>query len=551
MGLRQMLGNSGVDARQLRVLLATYFRQDLRGGGSFHKPGKSEYITSNWMLLIPLGIHAMGGLFISLLAMAGADVFLYSIIALSYTSFLVALIVLTESANTIFNPNESDIIGHLPISPETLLAAKILNLLFFAMLFAVAANLLPSVMGVWAGRSGIGFIPAHALAATMTSLFITALIVSCYGLLMRYVSKERFDSFVAWAQAGLTLAVILGYQLLPHIADREELTGRFEFRHYLLLYPPAWFAGLAMLLMGNFEPGFAALAALGLGSLAISIAVGIKKIAASYSPEALISRGVRKEKAEKIHRKSRGSLAGLLLRDPVERAVFDLVSIYIRRDREIKVRLYPSLATFLFFPLLALITGKLDNPFREAFEFERAFYAMFAAEMVPFVSLTAIESLLFSNHYQAGYIFHAAPIERIGQVNGGFRKAVLSHVTAAGFLILFAFYSIFWRDPLDALLMLAPWLAITPAVLVVPFIGRQLFPLSRRYQKGQQTGRNTIILLASVLGMSFNLLLQGLALKGLFPYWEFLIFSIAASALLYWLLRRLSGELKPFVAPGM
>jgi hypothetical protein len=549
MVLKSLLAKSGIEIRQLRALLMTYFRQDLRSRGTFQKPGKSEYVTSNWLLLIPLAIHLVGGLFISLLAISGADVFLYSIVALSYTSFLVALIVLIESANTIFNPSESDIIGHLPISSETLLAAKILNLLSFAMLFAVAANLFPSIMGIWAARSGLSFIPAYALAVAAVSLFIIAIIVSCYGLLMRHISKERFDNFVAWAQAGLTLAVILGYQLLPHLADRQEMTSRFEFRYYLLFYPPAWFAGLTMLLMGNFEPGYALLAALGLGSLAVSVAVAFKKIAADYSQEAIIASGMRKERAERVPKKLSGLFASLLLRDSVERAIFDLVSTYLRRDREIKVRLYPSLATFFFFPLLSLIAGKLEDPFSGVFESDHI-YTLLAAEMVPFVSLAAVEGLLFSNHHQASYVFHVAPIEKVSQVNSGFRKAVILHVTGLGFLVLFVFYSLAWRNPLDALLILAPWAILTPAVLVVPFIGRQLLPLSRKYQKGQQTGRNTVILFTSILGMSLILLLQAVALRGLFSYQLLLILSAGSSALLYKLLRWLSRESRSFAALG-
>jgi len=46
-------------------------------------------------------------------------------------------------------------------------------------------------------------------------------------------------------------------------------------------------------------------------------------------------------------------------RDPAERAAFQLTAVYLRRDRETKTRLYPSLGFFLLLPVAQLFSARL------------------------------------------------------------------------------------------------------------------------------------------------------------------------------------------------
>src|SRR5207237_4394217 len=95
-------------------------------------------------------------------------------------------------------------------------------------------------------------------------------------------------------------------------------------------------------------------------------------------------------------------LKSVWLARPAERAAFDLVSIYLRRNREVKVRLYPSLAYFIFVPLLAIFSEGLPDPFsRRGVDA----YALMGALMICHVALTAVEVLRFSEHHEAAYIF--------------------------------------------------------------------------------------------------------------------------------------------------
>ncbi|HYP27702.1 MAG TPA: hypothetical protein VE262_13375 [Blastocatellia bacterium] len=551
--MNRWLLKRGLNSSQLKALLIVYLKQDLRGGKSLVNSNKGDYIKSNWSLLMIAVLYAVFGLTVAVVALTDADVFAYSMLALSFTFFIALLGILAESGNVIFDETEADVIGHLPISSVTYFAAKVLNLFLFTLLIALPASFFPAVFGMWAMRSNPSFVLAHAVSATLMALMATALIVISYGLLMRFVSKERFDNIIAYSQGALALFFMLGYQIVPRIAGSHEILTSSTVSWYHFLYPPAWFAGLTMLMMGRGDPKAALLALTGLGALAILGTLAFRKIAGGYSSFlSRISPGVRKAGArqeERASKRSRARRRGLLyglkaaaLRRPAERAVFDLVSLYLRRDREIKVRLYPSLTYAVVFPILALISEGLPDPFATA---EVSFYGLLGAAMVCFSGLSAVEVLVFSAHYRSAYIFKVTPIGRRGDIHGGIRKAIFINIALPSFLALLILFGFIWRNPLHALLVLIPWVIITPVVLLVPFTRRVVLPLSRKYQKGQQSARNLLVFLSSFVGLSVVTVFQIASLKGHMPYWSFLLIVALAAPLAHFILTRVNGEAEP------
>ncbi|HEX8088375.1 MAG TPA: hypothetical protein VF762_05950, partial [Blastocatellia bacterium] len=342
--ISRTLRRVGIDMRQLRTLLGVYLKQDLRGGKAFMQFGAREYIRSNLALLAIVGMYLFFGLILGTIVFtADLDVFHYSVFILTFTILIVALAIVSESGNVIFNETEADVLGHLPISPRTYFAAKVLNLLLFTLLLAASANLFPAVMGVWASGSSPLFIFAHALSASLVALFATAIVVTSYGLLMRYASKERFDSIVTYSQVALVLFFMFGFQILPRVLGTDNISFAPGFHWYYMLYPPAWFSGITLLLIGSFELTSVALASLAILSLMGVGAVALRKVATGYSSyvSQLTYRdgGARPEAEKKARRAARPlalrhfpqTLKATFLYAPAERAVFELVSIYLRR----------------------------------------------------------------------------------------------------------------------------------------------------------------------------------------------------------------------------
>ncbi|MBI3651185.1 MAG: hypothetical protein HY231_09085 [Acidobacteria bacterium] len=553
------LDNTKINLQQLKVLLVVYLKQDFRSGKSFLQNDAKEFAASNLALLSMLGMYVFVGFSTAIFAFTGADLFLYSVVAISVTLFLVALAIVAESSNVIFNETEPDIIGHLPINSATLFAAKVVNIFIFTLLLALAANLLPTIAGVWSQGSNYFFPVAHLIAAISAAFFSTTLVMTSYGLLMRYISKERFNNFIAYAQTGLSMFLILGYQLLPRLMDKNRFALPPASRKFLLFYPPAWFSGLALVLMGTINWFSLSLAALALISLAFFTFLALRKVAAGYAAfvsqlayDSNVRTGKKPSEAEiaapnRKHNRAllRHSLKTFLLRSPVERAAFDLVSTYLKRDREIKTRLYPSFAYLIMFPLIGIFTGGLADPFLSN---EFIFHALAGAAMIPFVASVAAETVIFSEHYQAAYIFRVAPIPSLSHIHRGLRKATQVYVALPGAVILTILYSFLWKNFLHAVLLLAPWVILTPAIMMFSFFRREFLPLSRKYRKGQQSARLTMLFFASFFCIMLVGTVQSLSIKGTLSYRYFLLGTLVFSALIYFVLRKLSGEMRPLLA---
>jgi hypothetical protein len=549
------LARYDIDARQLATLLGVYLKQDLRGGRAFMQFNVREYVRGNLALLMLLGMYVFTGFIMGLMVFfTDIDVLHFSIIIHTFTLLIVALAILAESGNVIFNESEADILGHLPISSRTYFAAKVLNLFLFTSLLAAAANLFPAIFGSWAAGANLLFIPAHALSALLDALLATALIVTSYGILMRMVGRERFDSIIAYSQIILVLVFMFGFQIMPRVMDINKFARGFHW--YYLLFPPAWFAGVTLVLIGTPQLYGLALAGIGITTLAVLGQLAIRKVGSDYSSfvaKLTYREGPPKRRASSTPVIAPATTRGLIdwlksawLARPAERAAFDLVSIYLRRNREVKVRLYPSLAYFVFVPLLAIFSEGLPDPFsRRGVDA----YSLMGALMICYVALTAVEVLRFSEHHEAAYIFRVAPVARLGDLHSGFRKAVMTWVALPGFAVLFVLYAILWRNPLHAALLLVPWGIITPAALMLGFLFRETLPLARKYQKGQQTARNLLLFLVCFVVLSMFGGLQAMAIKGrllvvdvTFPYWLFVALSILISTFFYFTLRALSRE---------
>lgn len=546
----------GVDLSQLRALLAAYIKQDTRGGKAFRQSSRTEYLTSNRSLLILVFVYALMGLAPATAAFSRIegsriDVFFYSVVTLSFTLFIVALAILAESGNVLFNENEIDVIGHLPVTPRTLFAAKALNLVFFSLLLTIASNLFPALLGMATQRSNLLFIPAHLLSAIIVALFATAIVVVSHSLFIRYLSRERFDNLIAYCQVGLTVLFFLGYQLLPRLLERYEAITRFRFQWSFLFYPPVWFTGITLLFIGKIDTFSIITSALAIGSMLLLVTLALRKMSMGYASfiskpyQGLVrAQGKKAEESKSREYVSLRIFKTSFLRRPTERAVFDLVGFYLRRNREIKVRLYPSLAYVIVIPLIGFLTEGLPDPFLNG---ASALYPMIGAAILCLMSQTAIEGLLFSEDHYAAWIFRTAPLKRLGDIQGGLRKAVLCFIALPGFLILFILYTVLWGSPLHAMLFLAPWLIITPSALMVSFLFREVIPLSVKYQKGQQTSRNFIILALGMVGFSFVGVFQFLALNETLPYWIFFIAITLVSVAMYFVLKIISRESRPIL----
>lgn len=500
--------NAGIDGAQLRALLKCYWRLSVRGRVA-RSMGRAEKPRS---LLFVIGMYMFVGLMTGIVVLSTElDVFTYTILVHSMTFFVVGMAVTSESGDILFNTNESDVLVHRPIHPRTLLLAKSINLILFTLILAGALNLFPMFCGVAAIGARVWFPIVHLFSMSLLCVFCAAAVVCTYGLVIKFLDREKFDNFAAWSQVAMSVLFIGGYQIVPRLMDRFAGLSFTPYVRYLFPLPPAWFAGIDSWGAGDMAASGALLGALGLMTTAALSGIAIGKLAPSYGEglTRLSESRSRTGKPAKLSRRRtsiRNPILRWWLRDPVEQWAFRLAAAYMRRDRDIKLRLYPSLTVFLIFPLMNLLDRN-----RHGFSAFLPLVTIWVLGMMPY---QALQTLQMSQDHLAADIFAIAPLASAAPVFHGVRKAAIYYLLIPALCVAAVLIAYLAPGGIQGLLLAIPGVVAIPVLTLVPAAAQDYLPLSRPVVRGEQGARNVILMFMTMLVMAGVLVVSYLA-------WEF------------------------------
>jgi len=471
--------------KTLRRLFLTLF---LRGRSARGLKRATAPKSVGQKLALALFFYALFGCMA--LAFVHQPVFALAVYLHAMTFLFLGMFVASSAGEVLFNKEEADILLHRPIQPRILLWAKIRVLVEVSLWLAGALNLVGLFVGI-AAPQGNGLFPlAHALSTTLEALFCTGCVVLTYQLCLRWFGRSRLEGLMTTVQVLVSVAVVLGSQILPQIVLRSGKYVPFGKASWqIALLPPAWFAGFDDALAGTMAPGSWLLAACAIlatglvlwsafGKLAGDYETGLQRLGENVSPRVPPRRG----------RRWMDVFLGLpplrwWLRDPVSRAAFRLTAAYLLRDRDVKLRIYPGMAPILVLPVVFMIQdqgrgGTGSNGFGVAF----------ASAYLGMVPLFALNLLQYSQQWQASDIFRAAPLWGPAALCHGARRAVLCFLT---FPIVVIFALLIWLTHHEStqLLLLLPGLIALPVFALVPNLGGKALPLSLPTEEAKAAGR--------------------------------------------------------------
>jgi hypothetical protein len=372
-----------------------------------------------------LVMYGIMGIFVGLAAFAHPNVLLFSVGVHAITFFAVGMAAIIEANEVLFDRREEEILFPLPVHPRTLLLAKSATLVGFVALLALSLNLGPTFLGLAAADARPWFPIVHLASVALLTTFACALVVCVYGLVIRFFGRERFESFAVWAQVGMIVMVVGGFQIVPRVIDQQGAASLEKFASWMLPTPPGWFAAIDAWLAGRAEgasvPIFAGVAVL---ATALLSWIAIARLAGGYGEAAPRAAGTPKPVPEgravpfRAWR-SRNPILRWWLRDPVEWGAFRLAAAYIRRDREIKLRVYTSLSMFVVLLVLS---------FMDAQRGRSSFLPLVMLSFAITAGLGSIEALESSSQFAAADIFASTPIESAAPLFHGVRKACMLFV---------------------------------------------------------------------------------------------------------------------------
>jgi hypothetical protein len=217
------------------------------------------------------------------------------------------------------------------------------------------------------------------------------------------------------------------------------------------------------------------------------------------------------------------------LRDPIERWAFRLAAVYMRRDRDIKLRLYPSLSIFLVFPLITLLDRN-----RGAFS---AFMPLLTIWILGTIPISALETLRMSSQFAAADIFAVAPLSSAAPVFHGVRKAIIYYLLVPAICIAGVLIAYLAQGGRESLLLAAPGLIAIPTLSLLPGLTEEYLPLSRPATRGEQSSRNMVLMFLTMLAMLGVVGVSWLAWS-LGYLWALIAIELIVVSLLHWVFVR-------------
>ena len=501
--LGRWLSRWGVDADQYHWLLQVSLQMDFRSksslqGGRESSGTKSALLQTGLMNLIFSLVIAVS------LRAAGVGTFFFSAVTFGYSMTMLAMSILMEFGLAVISPDDFLILAHRPISSRTFFAVKCSNLLFYVLALDLSLNLVPSLVG-WTFTDARWHFPLAFLAvAVLAGIFVAAGVAALYGLLLQRVNYERFKDLLAWCQVAFSFLFFFGYQLIPRLVGKvhgfhiEDVPTVFA-----VALPPFWFASLLEVTLGHFSWLAAALGSVAALGMMLLLPRLLHSVSLDYSDQIsrMISAGAQTE--TKLITPGKGSLTRwlerIVLPDLEERAIFHFLLTMLRRNRLLKMQLYPNFGIVLALFALALLQHeKLADPFTGV---AAGYDTMLPVMTFLFAGMGLAASLPYSDEYQGGWIFHVAPIARPGRFLKAVKKAVALVLFAPLSALNVALFSFFW--PLaHAVAITLYGLAIGLVTLQVMLFWFRDYPFSRKIEKGTQSRRfATVFVMMMFLGV--------------------------------------------------
>lgn len=469
----------------------------------------------------------------------------FSLVMHAGTFVLVGLFVASSSGEILFNQDESDILLHHPIPPAVLLKAKCRLLLEVSLWMAGAFTFAGLIGGALAFPRGLGFLVGHLVGTVLMTFFTVGSVVLLYQVCLRRFGREKLEGLMTTAQVMAGILAALAGQL-PNLLAREQgvLPDAMQLGNaWMIVAPPAWFAGLDGLCMGRITPANVLLSALALGVTALVLHMAFVRLADTYQEglQAIQERRTTGPAAPTgmpwADRLMNLPLLRLAFRHPVTRAGFRLAAAYMVRDRDVKLRLFPSLAPMLVVPAVIILKDT-----------SRGGSAMGWTLMVAFLSFIPLigQSVLqFSQHWQASDLFHVAPLEGPSRLRDGVRRAVALLLTVPMLLAILVAVAFLPGPP-------HRWLLLLPGTMALPLVARLAFhapiaPLSLPIQEAKAASRISL----QLVGMFGGMIFAGLAMVA--HHFHLLGWFLVAEAALilpaYLALRR-QQQRQPWRTPG-
>ncbi|WP_042149838.1 hypothetical protein [Paucisalibacillus sp. EB02] len=445
----------------------------------------NQFLKSLW-------IYALYGLLLVPFVFLGDNYLFQVSIMAGIAMFILMTSMISDFSSVLLDVRDKVILHTKPVHTRTINAAKILHIAIYLTLLTGAFIAIPAIVFLFV--EGFLFFLLFVITILLIDLFVLAFTALIYMFVLQFFDGEKLKDIINYVQIILAVAVVVGYQIIIRLFDVVGLEYVYDYSWWHVLIPPVWFgAPFELVLNQNYSSEIIILSLLAVFGPILSIFL-------YYLLMPSFERNLQKLMEESSTKKRKKRSLNDLFEKVVcfsreEKIFYRFASIMISRERDFKLKVYPSLGMALVFPLIFLFNNLSYQSFEELGQ-GRSFLTIYFTNIIVG---TVVYMVQFSAKYKGAWVFQTTPIQKQTLVYSATLKAFYMKLYLPIILVLSILY--IW---IFSFRIVPDLLAVIVTALLLILIAYKLFnngkypftePIESAQQGGGATGKIIVMML--------------------------------------------------------
>lgn len=449
----------------------------------------NQFLKSLW-------IYALYGLTLIPFAFFGDNYLFQMSIITGIAMFILMTSMISDFSSVLLDVRDKIILNTKPVNSRTINAAKFLHVSIYLILITGSFISIPAIVFLFS--KGFIYFLLFLSGIILIDLLVLAFTALIYMFVLRFFDGEKLKDMINYVQIVLAIAVVVGYQIIIRLFDVAGFEYVYNFSWWHVLIPPIWFgAPFELVLNQNYAFEIVVLSSLAVVAPILSIFIYYLLMP---SFERNLQKLMEQSSTKKKHRRTLQDLfERLICFSSEERAFYRFSSIMLSREREFKLKVYPSLGMAFVFPLIFLFNNLSYQTLDELGQ-GKLFLSIYFSNII---IGTVVYMLQFSAKYKGAWIFKTTPIQKHYIVYSATIKAFLVKLYFPIIFILSIIYIWIYSFRILPDLAVIVVSALLQVLIAYKIYNNEKFPFTEPIDSAQQGGGATgkIILFMIIVGI--------------------------------------------------
>lgn len=419
--MKKLFKKLGINYDIMKLIIKHKLLMDKRRG-----EGNKNYLLGSVI------VYFIIGLFFSPIVGMNIDNTIKMSVFFSVFMIMILNVFITDFSSVILDVNDKDILLTKGVDNKTLNAAKFIHIITYIGILSLSISGGAIIVSI---KYGVTFTLALIASILLIDIFMLIITAIMYTSILKLFSGEKLKDIINGFQIAFLLIFVVGFQFVGRAFHISDLQFVYEPQMWNILVPPMWFAANFGLMQGEgISNIIKIMSSLSIIVPLISIAIYIKLVPVFENNLQKLNNNSYKSKsnANKMYMKA----SKLLCKDNEERTFFNFIYDILSKDREFKLKVYPSLSMAIFMPLIMMLSNYNKEGILNYINSMSNTDYYFSAYLCVMLAQNVITLIKYSNEYEGAWIYSVLPIKNEKNIYSAMFKASIYKLILPMFIIL-------------------------------------------------------------------------------------------------------------------